>query len=101
MHQAKKLAAASVTSMLMTISLEALKHISCIWYLVQFQGRQNIKALLDSGSKVNTITPVYRIKLGLKSRHINVDVKKIDGSVLKTHDMASACFLLQHSQGTI
>ena len=50
-----------------------LKRVSYIHYLVWFQkGQKQIKALLNSGSKVNAISPAYVEKLGLKTRKTNV-----------------------------
>ncbi len=43
----------------------ALKHMPCIWYPIQFQESQPIRALIDFGSEVNTMTPAYAMKLGL------------------------------------
>ena len=43
----------------------------CIHYPVQFQEKQ-VKALLNSGSKVNAMNPDYARKLRLKIRRTNV-----------------------------
>ncbi len=43
----------------------ALKHVPCIWYPIQFQEGQPIRALIDFGSEVNAITPAYATKLVL------------------------------------
>ena len=42
--------------------------VSCIHYLVQFwkDKKATIQALIDSGSEVNTMTPAYAKKLGLR-----------------------------------
>ena len=37
---------------------------------------------MDSGSKVNAMTPAYASKLGLRVYHTNVGAQKIDGSIL-------------------
>ncbi len=60
-----------------------------------------IIALIDSGSEVNAITPVYAAELGLTTRKTSVGGQKIDGSPPETYDMVSTCFLLQDSLGTI
>ena len=57
--------------------------------------------MLDSGSKVNAITPAYAAKIDLRSRPTNVGAQKIDGSALANHDMALASFSLQDSQGRV
>lgn len=88
-----------VTSTLVTASLGAsiglLEHVSYIWYLVQFQESQSIRALIDSQSEINAMTLAYVAKLDLTSQKINVGAQKMDGSPLETHDMASAVFSLQ------
>ncbi len=84
----------------MTASLEALQHVSCIRYPVQFQVKQ-IETLIDSGSEVNAMTPGFAAKLGLIPRPTNVDAQKIDGSILEIYGMASAGFSLQDSLGRV
>ncbi len=79
----------------------ALKRVPCIWYPVQFQENQAIKALIDSDREVNTMTPVYAVKLGLITRKTSVGAQKIDSSPLETHGMTSAEFLLQDSLGRV
>ena len=44
------------------------------------------------------MTPIYKTKLGLKPRSINVGTQKIDGSALKIHNITLARFSLQDSQ---
>ncbi len=51
MSRAKKIAAVLATSTSMTPSSEALQRVPCIWYPIQFQGSQNVKTLIDSGSE--------------------------------------------------
>ena len=67
----------------------------CINYPVQFQKKQ-VKALLNSGSKVNAMNPDYAWKLGLKIRRINVGAQKIEGSALKTFGMVIADFQVKN-----
>ena len=44
-----------------------------IYYLLRFQkDTVDVRALIDSGSKVNTITPAYALKLGLKVHSTNL-----------------------------
>ena len=70
-----------------------LKRVPCIHYLVRFQeDQEQVKALLDSGSKVNAMSPDYAKKLGLKTRKTNVGAPKIDGSTLETFGMVIADF---------
>ena len=82
----KKLVAVSTISILMTASSEALQRVSCISYPVQFEGSQagEIRALIDSGSEVNAMTPAFAAKLGFSTQPTNVGAQKIDGSTLKT-----------------
>ena len=47
-----------------------LKRVPCIHYPARFQEgqQQQVRALLDSGSEVNAMSPAYAEKLGLKTR---------------------------------
>ena len=75
-----------------TVSYEEIVvKVPCIHYPVWFQEEQ-IKALLNSDSKVNAINPDYARKLGLKIRKINIGGQKIDGSALETFGMVIADF---------
>ena len=49
-----------------------------------------MKALINTGSKVNTMHPAYATKLGLHVKKINVDAQKIDRSYLNTFGMVIA-----------
>ena len=67
--------------------------ISYIYYPIWFQKSQKqIKALLDSGSEINAMSPAYAKRLGLKTWKTNVGAQKIDGSALKTFGMMIADF---------
>ena len=83
----------------MTASFETnpLQRVYCIHYLVQFQRDQpgEVRALIYSSSKVNTMTPIFRAKLSLSIRHTSIGSQKIDGSALKTYRMTIAGFLIQ------
>ena len=68
--------------------------VPCIHYPVQFQEEQ-VRALFDSGSKVNAINPNYARKLGLKIRRTNIGAQKIDGSALETFGMVIADFQVE------
>ena len=91
----KKLALVSTTSMPVTDSdEEVVVRVPCIHYPVRFQEEQ-VKALLDSGSKVNAINPDFAWKLGLKVRKTNVGAQKIDDSALETFGMVIADFQVE------
>ena len=55
--------------------------------------------MLNSGSKVNAISPVYIEKLGLKTRKTNVGAQKINGSALETFGMVIANFQIEDKGG--
>ena len=67
----------------MTDGDEEIVRVPCIYYLVRFLEEQ-IRALLDSGSEVNTMNPDFAWKLGLKVWKTNVGAQKIDSSALET-----------------
>ena len=52
--------------------------------------------MLNSGSEVNVMSPVYVKKLGLKARKTNVGAKKIDSSALETLKMVIADFQVEN-----
>lgn len=62
------------------LTIEHLLHeyVSCTHYLVQFE-KDLVKtlALIDFGSKINAITQLYAIKLGLKFWITNIGAQKI------------------------
>ena len=67
--------------------------VPCIYYPIWFQeGQGQVKALLDSNSKINAMSPAYVEKLGLKARKTNIGVQKIDGSAFKTFEIVIADF---------
>ena len=55
-----------------------LERVLYIRYQVRFRQKNNkdkdkdVKAVIDSGSEVNAIHPAYAIKLGLRTRKIDV-----------------------------
>ena len=55
--------------------------------------------MLNSGSKVNAISPAYAKKLGFKTRKTNVRAQKINGSALETFGMVIADFQLEDKGG--
>ena len=73
---------------------EVVVRVPCIHYPVQFQEEQ-VRALLNSGSKVNAMNPDYARKLGLKIRRTNIGAQKIDGSALETFGMVIADFQVE------
>ena len=74
--------------------MKVLDRFSCICYPVQFHKDKDkdVLALLDSGSKVNTITSAYVAHLGFKVRVTDVGAQKIDGSSLATYGIVIAAF---------
>ncbi len=83
-------------------SIRPLQGVPCIKYSVQFQEDQpKVKAIIDFGSEVNAITPAYAKELGFTTRKTSIGAQKIDGSLLKTYRMVSACFLFQDSLGRV
>ena len=75
-----------------------LERVPYIHYPVQFQEEQ-VRALLDSGSEVNAMSPAYAERLGLKIRKTNVGAQKIDGSALETFGMVIANFQVEDKSG--
>ena len=70
-----------------------LEKIPYIHYPVGFQeDQERVKTLFDNGSKVNTMSPAYIKKLGLKTQKTNVGAQKIDGSTLETIKMVITNF---------
>ena len=75
---------------------QQLERVSSIQYLVKFKkDHTEVQALLDSGSKVNAMTPAYTAELGLRIRPTNVRAEKINGSTLSTHGIVLAHFQLE------
>ena len=42
-----------------------LQRVPCVYYLIWFK-KNEVQALIDSGSEVNAMTPAYASKLGLR-----------------------------------
>ena len=92
---AKKLVSVLAISTLMTYAREeALEHVPCIHYLVQFKnmGKTLVQALINSRSGVNTIYPSFAKQLGLPIRPTDVGAQKIDGTTLDIHRIVVAAF---------
>ena len=68
--------------------------VSCIHYPVWFKNGE-VWALINFGSEVNAMTPIYAAKLGLKIRHTNVKAQKIDGSTFETFGIVLASFRME------
>ena len=78
-----------------------LDQVPYMYYLVQFQKDKEatIWAVIDSGSKINTMTPVYANKLGLQTWKIDVRAQKIDESSLNIFGIVIAGFQVLDKQG--
>ena len=64
---------------------EKIIRIPCIPYPVWFQESQKqVRALPDTGDKVNAMSSTYIERLGLKIWKTNIRAQKIDGSTFKT-----------------
>ena len=79
-------------------SVKEVVRVPYIHYPVWFEEEQ-IKALLDSGSKINAMSPAYAKRLGLKTWKTNVGAQKIDGSALETFGMVIADFQVEDKSG--
>ena len=100
LRKAKKLVALLETSMSMTgkkTEEEELKRVPCIWYPV-ISKDQN-KALLDSGSEINTINPVFASQFDLKIWKTNVGAQKIDGTILDPYGIVVSIFSMLDKNG--
>lgn len=71
-----------------------LKRVPYIQYPVQFN-KKEMRALINSSSKVNTMTPSYALKLGLKICQINVRAQKINDSTVKIFGMVLVSFQVE------
>ena len=87
----KKLVLVLTISVPVTDDSKKVVRVLCIHYPVWFQEKQ-VKALLNSGSEVNAMSPIFAQKLGLHIWKINVKAQKIDGSTPKTFGMVIANF---------
>ena len=77
-----------------------LGRVPCIHYPVQFRkNKEVIKALIDSSSKVNRMTPAYAKQLGFQVQKTDVGAQKIDSSSLRTFEMVIAGFQLEDKLG--
>ena len=73
-----------------------LDRVPCIHFPVQFQkDKEVIKAVINSGSKINAMTTAYTSKLGFWVQKTDVRAQKIDGSLLRTFGIVIAGFLVE------
>lgn len=64
-----------------------------IHYSLRFQKNTVVfRALIDLGSKINAMTPVYAFKLALKMYYTNVGAQKIDDSSFKIFEIVLISF---------
>ena len=106
MSRAKKLVLVSATSLSITEASKEkyvfLEQMSYIHYPLRFcKDTAGVRALIDSCSEVNAMSPAYALKLGLKVHHTNIRAQKIDGSTLETFGMVLASFQVEDKLGRI
>ena len=102
MHQtSNKLALVLGTSILVTdTSGKKVVRVLCIHYPFQFQKNQEkIRALLNSGSKVNAMSPAFAQNLGFHIRKTNVGAQKIDSAALETFKIVIADLEVENKAG--
>lgn len=75
-----------------------LERVFYIYYPILFK-KDNIKALINSESEVNIITPVYTLKKSLKIYYTDGKSQKIDDSTLETFRMILASFQVEDRFG--
>ena len=69
----KKLVSVLAISIPVIDSCEEVVRVFCIYYSVQFQkGQEQVRALLNSGSEVNTMSSAYVEKLDFKAWKTNI-----------------------------
>ena len=97
----EKLVLVSATFTPMTVTSEkALKCVPYVYCPVQFwKDSSKTKALIDSESEINAISPAYAKKLGFQIRKTDVGAQKIDRSSLNTFGMVIAGFQIQDKLG--
>ena len=83
-----------VTFVPVTNGDEKIVKVPCIFYPIRFQEEQ-VKALLNSGSKINAINPNFARKLGFKVWKTNVKAQKIDSFALKIFRIVIANFKVE------
>ena len=77
-----------------------IERVPCIHYPLRFRKDPvGVRALINSGSEVNAMTPAYTSKLGLRVCQTDVGAPKIDGPTLKTFGIVLASFQVEDKQG--
>ena len=72
---------------------EVVVKVPCIYYPVWFQkDQEQVRALLDSGNKLNAMNLAFAWKVGFHIRKTNVRAQKIDSSALEIFGMIIADF---------
>ena len=67
--------------------------VPCIWYPITFcKNSMPMSALLDSGSEVNAIYPIFARELGLPIRTTDVGTQKIDSTMRDTFEIVVVAF---------
>ena len=99
-RQAKKLVAVLATSTSVTDKKteEELEWVPCIRYPITFK-KDQMEALLDSGSKINAISQGFAQQLGLRIRKTNIGAQKIDSTTLETYGMVVSTFSVLDKDG--
>ena len=105
--QVKKLVLVSATSASVTgasrkaLKVRVLDWAPCIYYSVQFckDKGKDVLALLNSGNKVNAMTPADMAHLSLQVRVTDISVQKTDKSSLPTYSMVIATFQVVNKLG--
>ena len=97
MFRAKKLALVSAIYIPVIVANKeadiALERVLCINYPLSFQkNTADVRGLINSGRKINAMTPTFAAKLGFKVCSTDIKAQKIDGSSLKIFDIALASF---------
>ena len=74
-----------------------LDQVPCIHYPVQFQKDKGatIWAFINSGSKINSMTPAYIKQLGLQVQKTDVGAQRIDGTLFQTFRMVIPSFQVE------
>ena len=62
---------------------------------------KNVRVLIDSSSEDNAMHPAYAMKLGFRTRKIDVGTQKINGSHLDTFGIVIADYLVKNKLGRV
>ena len=72
----------------------AFQRVPCVHYLI-WSKKKEVQALIDSGSKVNAMTPAYSSRLSFWVYRTYVGAQKIDSSTLQTFEIVLANFQVE------